>query len=261
MTDAETHLVLLDGEAATNWLTVGRVLSALERQSRAGPSGKLWQDIVQERLEKADHPVSTGHLYKIRRAYQVLEELAPMAVNQEPPPRISAIEVAERLHRLDPEAGKQALQDALGPKPVPYVDLKRRYDEALEAKPELKSARHIAWEKRKPDASPSEKGGDRPEAASGSEPTKAELGHLPEVPQPPDDIRRASGELAEQTWREAWNMAKHQFETRIDELQQEVLSLREELDLKKEENRLYQEEVDNLVRKVQELREYDPEYF
>lgn len=262
MTDAETHLALLDGEdAAKNWLTVGRVLSALERQSRAGPSGKLWQDIVQERLEKAGHPVSTGHLYKIRRAYQVLEELAPEAVNQEPPPRISAIEVAERLHRFDPEAGKQALQDALGPKPVPYVDLKKRYDEVLEAKPELKSARHIAWEKRKPDGPPSEKGGDKPEAASGSAPTKVELGHLSEVPQPPDDIRRASGEFAEKTWREAWSMAKHQFEKRIDELQQKILSLEDELDLTKEENRLNQEEVDNLARKVREMRGYYPEDF
>lgn len=260
MTDAETYLTRLDGDAGTNWLTVGGVLSALEHRSRAGPAGKLWQDIVQERLEKAGHPVSTGHLYKIRRAYQVLEELAPEAVRQEPPPRISSIEIAERLHRLDPQAGKQALQDALGPKPASYVSLKKRYDEALEANPELKSARHIAWERRKPDGSPPESG-DRAETSSGGKSIQMGAEPLSVVPQLPDDIQRASDELTKKTWNVAWTMAKHQSETQINELQQDVLSLRKELDLTKEENGMLQEEIDILARKVRELRGNYPEDF
>lgn len=236
-----------------NWLVVGGVLSALERQARANPAGKLWQDIVQERLERAGHPVSTGHLYKIRRAYQVLEELAPEAVNQEPPPRISSIEVVERLYRLDPQAGKQALRDALGPKPTSYVSLKQRYDEALEEKPELKSARHIAWEKRKPDGSAPESD-DKSSIVSGSAPKQVWPEHLSEVPQVPPDIRKASEHLAEKVWSLAWNQANRQFEATINKLRNDVLSLQKELESEQEENGLLQEDLDELARRYREWR-------
>lgn len=235
--DAETDLALLDGAAGgASWLTVGRVLNALERRSRAAPSGSVWQDIVRERLEKAGHPISTGHLYKIRRAHQFLQECAPEAVNQEPPPKISSVEVAERLYRLDPEAGKRALHDVLGPKPVPYVDIKKRYEEALAAKPEMKSARHIAWDKRKPDVSGEELEGAGVSVGSGA----------------PDDIREISRELAESVW----GLASRKFQNQIEGLQEKVSALEEELESLKEDNRILQEEAESLALMVRELRGY-----
>lgn len=248
MVDAETYLRLLDGEAAGNWLLVGHVLSALEQHSLASPNGALWQDAIKERLEKAGHPVSTGHLYKIRRAHQFIQELAPTAVSQTPPPKISAVEVAERLHRLDPEAGKQALQDVLGPKPAAYVEIKKRYDQALEAKPEMKSARHLAWEKRKPDAPLSEFRSRAEGVFSGSEKgaSAEELG----IVDLPDDIQQLFGDMVEMLWASAWSKASKMFSLKVDELGLKVKQLEEELELQQEENRLLQEECKSLARMV-----------
>lgn len=255
MLDAETHLRALDGDTAASWLTVGRVLSALERQSRAAPSGSPWQDIVRERLEKAGQPVSAGHLYKIRRAHQFLEECAPEAVTQDPPPRISSVEVAERLYRLDPEAGKQALHDILGPKPITYMDIKRRYEALLEARPEMKSARHIGWDKRKPDGHSSE-ARDRTDRSTGEAQSKAEEADACDAPKPPAAIRQISEDLAEVTWKAAWNLARAAFEAQAAELQRRVAALEEERDLLKEDNRVLQEEAENLARKIEELGGY-----
>lgn len=255
MLDAETHLRALDGDTAASWLTVGRVLSALERQSRAAPSGSPWQDIVRERLERAGQPVSTGHLYKIRRAHQFLEECAPEAVTQDPPPRISSVEVAERLYRLDPEAGKQALHDILGPKPITYLDIKKRYEGVLEAKPEMKSARHIAWDRRKPDDGSL---GSEARTDSTAHPPKAVAEHTAprDVPKLPAAIGQISGDLAEVAWRYAWKLAQTTFEAQTAELQERVAALEEELGLLKEDNRMLQEEAENLARKVEELGGY-----
>ena len=258
MMDTETHLAMLDGDAAKNWLTVGQVLTALERQSRAAPSGKLWQDIVRERLAQAGHPVSNSHLYKIRRGYQLLEELAPEALNQDPPPRVSAVDVAERLYRLDPEAGTQALHDTLGARPVTYVELKKRYEEALKEKPELKSSRHIGWEKRKPDSAAPE-GSGKGQTGSSDASLQAAREHLSEMPKPPADLQQAAGELAERAWRTAWGMAREHYRTRIEELQQKALALGEKLEHAREENRRLQERNDILAKELRELRGDGPE--
>jgi hypothetical protein len=149
--EIERRLKTLTRDDAKNWIVVGCLLLDLEAQSRADPAGLPWQDVVKNRLEELGVSISTGHIYKIRRAVGFLIEHAPDASRLEntSPPKISAIEVAERLYRLDPDAGKKALSDAVGPDPVTYVELQRRYGDALKANPEMKSPRQIAWEGRR----------------------------------------------------------------------------------------------------------------
>lgn len=253
MTDAEAHLARLDGPTAGNWVAIGQTLTALEQQSRADASGRPWQDVVLGRLEQSGHPVSPGHLYKIRRAFVFLNEFAPEAVNQTPPPKISAVEIAERLRRLDPDAGRQALQDALGPNPTPYVSLKKRYDEALKAQPEMKSARHVAWEKRKPTDSESVHH-DEEKHAKHSSAMPAGSDH--NVPLPPNELRKEANDIVQKTWLSAWSKAQEQYSEVIEELKAKVASLEEELELAHEEERLYKEEIAILKRQVYEFRGY-----
>ncbi|MCA1747587.1 MAG: hypothetical protein LC655_07805 [Bacteroidales bacterium] len=56
----------------------------------------------------------------------------------------------------------------------------------------------------------------------------------------------------------AWEMAKH-FEMRIEQLQEEVQLLRKELDIVKENNTTYHEEIENLDRQDRGLQRQDPE--
>lgn len=251
MTDAEAHLARLDGPAAGNWVAIGQTLTALEQQSRADASGRPWQDVVLDRLEQSGHPVSPGHLYKIRRAFAFLSELAPEAVNQTPPPKISAVEIAERLKRLDADAGKQALQDALGPNPTPYISLKKRYDEALKAQPEMKSARHVAWEKRKPTGSESIRHDQAKRTTHG---TVTPAGSDRDVPQLPNGLQREASDLVQKTWLSAWNKAQEKYSEMVKELKDKVASLEEELELAHEEDRLNKEENKNLAREIRDLR-------
>ncbi|MCZ0962380.1 hypothetical protein [Paracoccus benzoatiresistens] len=238
----ENSLRDLTQEQAKNWVTVGRLLFELEAHSRGDASGRPWQDVLREKLTELGAPISAGHLYKVRRAYAFLHAHAQGYVEQSSAeaPKISSVEVAERLHRLDPQEGLKALADAVGPDPVPYVDLKKRYDEALESRPEMKSPRQVAWETRKK-TSGSPKAPDEVAADATKQPRDDSLGQ-DETSGPSQALQKKASTLLQQAWKAGWDAATAQHKPELDELRNKVLE--------------YQEEIKILARKVRDLRGY-----
>lgn len=259
--EAEDTLKQLDDADVSDWVTIGRVLTSLENRSRTEPSGRPWQEVVKERLSKLGGTISSGKLYKIRRAYRFLEEVRPDALSLKTPPRISSVEVSERLYRLEEDAGRQALADALGPKPAPYVGLKQRYDDALAANPEMRTPRHVAWEARRRSQSTSD------EEASNARAEPVSQGNIPPpempVPEPPDlpgQYREGLQGLLAMVWRDAWRAAERRFKAEHDELKRKIAAQAAELDVAQEEARLAHEEVQVLADKVRLLRGYDQDF-
>lgn len=253
----EERLHTLTREDAKNWITIGRLLIDLEDQSRAAPSGRPWQDVIRDRLAQVDAPISPGQVYKLRRAIGFLSEHAPDAMDPQNsfPPKISAIEVAERLYRLDPEAGKKALEDVLAPEPATYVDLQKRYAEALKANPEMKSPRQIAWESRrktdKPLASESiEKtspSSERPEDAAGSSAEALTSG-------PSKSLRKKHDDLLSQSWDEGWDAAKEAYSAVIAALNDTITAQTKEIATNADEIEYLQAELEILGKMIRELR-------
>jgi hypothetical protein len=232
----------LTQEQAGNWVTVGRLLFELEAHSRSDSSGKPWQDALRETLTKLGTPISTGHLYKVRRAYAFLHEHAQTDVKWAiaQPPKISSVEVAERLYRVDAQEGLKALADALRPDPIPYVDLKKRYDEALKTRPEMKSPRQVAWETRRK-ASSTPKASE--ENATGAiEQREEALSEPDETSGPSATLQKKASTLLGQAWKAGWDAATEHYEPELDELRETV--------------RDQQEEIAVLVEKVHDLRGY-----
>ncbi|MCL1629472.1 hypothetical protein M3N55_12095 [Roseibaca sp. V10] len=242
----EHSLRNLTQEQAKNWVTIGRLLFELEAYSRGDASGRPWQDVLRDKLTELGAPISAGHLYKVRRAYAFLHTHAPGDLEQggAEAPKISSIEVAERLYRIDAQEGLKALADAVGPSPVPYVDLKKRYDEALESRPEMKSPRQVAWETRKKTSgspkAPDDVGADAPEQprdnASGQDETSG----------PPQALQKKVSTLFHQAWKAGWDAATAQHEPELEGLRNRV--------------REHQEEIEILARKVRDLRGYDHDF-
>ncbi|MFT5799634.1 MAG: hypothetical protein ACI84R_003711 [Candidatus Azotimanducaceae bacterium] len=157
----ERRLDSLTAATASDWRTVGNVLTSLEQNGRMAPDGDQWIHKVQEKLTDLGHKVSVGHLHKVRRAYGFLssgmtrdgipEKYAENA-------KISSIEIAERLYQLDPAAGSRALAACLDPEaPATAAAIKKQYDAFIEKHPEKKSAMHAAWDQRKKGDTPKSK--------------------------------------------------------------------------------------------------------
>jgi hypothetical protein len=143
---------------ASDWRNVGRILTTLEKTGRIAADGEQWINKVKEKLDAIGHPMSTGHLHKVRRAYDFLSSSIRMLGIPEENSRIakvSSIEIAERLYQIDAKAGSEALEACLNlAKPATAAEIKKIYDSYLEKHPAKKSAMHAAWEQRKK-ASPS----------------------------------------------------------------------------------------------------------
>ncbi len=232
----------LTQEQAENWVTIGRLLFELEAHSRGDASGRPWQDVLRDKLTELGAPISAGHLYKVRRAYAFLHAHAPgdFVQGEAEAPRISSVEVAERLYRIDVQEGLKALADAVGPTPVPYVDLKKRYDKALENRPEMKSPRQVAWETRRK-SSGSPKAPDDVAAEAPEQPRDNASGQ-DETSGPPQALQKKVSTLFHQAWKAGWDAATAQREPELDDLRNKV--------------REYQEEIKILASKVRELRGY-----
>ena len=155
----------LTPETATDWRTVGRILTSLEKSGRISSDGEQWINIVREKLTMLGHKVSAGHLHKVRRAYSFLK--SSMEVDRIPEKyasnaKISSIEIAERLYQLDSAEGSEALAACLNPtNPATAADIKKRYENFVKRHPEKKNAMHAAWEQRKKTDEPQ----NRPEGA------------------------------------------------------------------------------------------------
>ena len=221
---------LTDTEAA-NWLKVGRLLLELEQISPADAAGRPWQEALLERLQALGQAMSPGHLYKMRRAAKFLVEHAPEGVDEstlEEAP-ISAVEVAERMYRLDPDEGLQALTDALPPRPKSYLDLKERYDALRKEKPHLLSARQLAWKNRRA-GSPDKSASSQTETTPLQTPTGQRLN-------PPSELEQEFERLMKRTWAEAWRAAEAQWRPLLTEKEKEITALKTELRLLRESQR------------------------
>ncbi|TCP58750.1 hypothetical protein EV663_11716 [Rhodovulum bhavnagarense] len=256
--DAEEKLNALSREAADSWLEIGRVLLELEALSRTAPAGKSWIDMLRERLDELDAPVSIGHMHKIRRAAAFLHQHAPetLEVGSSTPPRISSVEIAERLYRLDPDAGLRALADATAANPVPYVELKKMYDAALETRPEMKSPRQVAWEARKkavpaPDqAAPSVSSED-----SADEQTSAQESG------PPKKFQKKLEGLLSNVWKDGWQAAKQQDAAENDALRSRIQKLEGQLETVTEAARGHGRLSHEIIRKAAALLRDAPDLF
>jgi hypothetical protein len=258
-TEAEKYLRKLHGDGAKNWIVIGYVLSKLEKYSRSSAAGRPWQEVVRARLADAGFTVSGGHMYKIRRAYKFLEEQNVDALHLKAVPKISSIEIAERLFRIDEEAGRSALSDALAEVPTPYVDLKKRYENFLKAKPEMKSPRQLAWEARRSSSKASEKATETVKQGQESEDIEQKVGGR-SVPNIPEEILEAAQCHAQEMWRAGWEAAESHFKPEIEGLRR-LLSLQlEEKSLLEQELKDHQAEIQVLARKIKDLRGY-PEDF
>lgn len=149
----EVLLDQLDQKGADpGWLRVADVLTGLERKSRRGPDGRAWLEIVREHLEALGHPRTTGHLRKMRRAYAFLQ--TAIASRDKVPDEdalervaLTALETAERIARLDPEAGQAAIDACLNG--ATAAKLEALYAQVRTTQAAQLTPRQLAWEARR----------------------------------------------------------------------------------------------------------------
>lgn len=251
------HFGSLTDEQARNWIDVARVLSSAESTSKVSPEGRPWQEVLQERLKALGQTVSIGHLAKIRRAYEFLQKNAPVSVSDEriQAARVSAVEVADRLHRISPEQGKKALEDLLADEPVTYVELQSRYAAALDANPQKRSLRQLAWAARK-------------EGAAGGADAKLTASPPQNISKherrgPSDKLRKTLAELTQQAWIEGWDAATRETDAeiaekdlRIEDLMKTVAGLESDKRFLESENETLEEEIRILAEKYKDLLPY-----
>ena len=176
------------------------------------------------------------------------------------PPKISAVEISERLYRLDPRAGKQALEDALAVNPTPYVELKQRYERVLQSTPEMKSPRQLAWEaRRKGKASSLGTSIDNRSASAAVGPAET-LADQPAYG-PSAGMRKRLDELLSDVWQEGRRAAEQQYATEIAALRATIHAQAEDIASQAKELKQHEAEIEILVRRVKDLRGYYPEDF
>jgi hypothetical protein len=260
MTDensAENRLLALTHEDAKDWIVVGRLLLDLESQSRASPSGRPWQDVIRDRLTELNASISSGHVHKLRRAIAFLSKHAPDAISSASSfsPKISAIEVAERLYRLDPNAGKKALADVLAPEPVTYVELQKRYSEALQENPEMKSPRQLAWEaRRKTEKTSVEEGKEAPPSFATMPKVEVGLTSDQHFSGPSTTVRQKQAELLSKVWAEGEYAAEQKYASEVKKLRNIIESQAEEISIGAQAIRDLEGEVAVLSKQIRELR-------
>lgn len=152
---ADAALASLTQHNAGSWAAVADVLSQLDHVSSASPEGRSWNEVVADRLAEVGHPVSVGHLRKLKRVWRFLSSEGnsitadgrAFTTSDLQRASLLAIETASRLFDLDPEAGRTALQDCLTG--TPNSEIQRRLESARAAHPQRRSARQAGWEKRR----------------------------------------------------------------------------------------------------------------
>lgn len=147
--EAEEILNSLSERSSDDWQSVGRALVRLERISRASRSGAPWHSVVSDRLEAVGRQMSDGHLHKVHRVYQFLEsrvDVLGIPRERMQQAKLSSVEVAERLFRLDTDAGDAALALCLRERqPAGLSEVKAVYEEHLARHPEQMNRRQAGW--------------------------------------------------------------------------------------------------------------------
>lgn len=242
MQPAESILAKLKSDTAGHWQAVGKVLLDLEGISGVSRSGETWPEVIVERLAALGHPVSQGHLYKVRRGFAfAARALHHLGLPEEVLERakIGAVDLAERLYRLDADAGYSALKACVDEQsPATASDIKKLYDRFLESHPERRNPKQVAWvERKKHTAQDAKLATDDSAAASGDD--------VPKVGSPEDN---APVDL----WPDAkpWLPALQPVIMRLRDLEEDIRARDEHI-------RLLEEENEELRRAVREARQHE----
>lgn len=228
-TPEEDLLKALTADRAACWIDVAETLAGLEALSRVSQNGRAWHDVMKDHLATLGLQISSGHIYKIRRAYSFLKKHVPsgMSVDQLRRVKVSAVEVSERLFRLDPAAGLRALHEAVADDPTPYVELHARYESAMAAQPAMKSPRQLAWDTRRSGHPPKVEAGNQ--TAEG-EKKKTSRSHGPLVashePVPSQELTAAATTLLQQSWAEGRSAGLAENRELIRQKDEEIDELR-----------------------------------
>ena len=149
---------LAGADATAAWLNLGDALAGLDELAPQSADGRPWTDVVQEFHEGLGHGgLSVGHLQKVRRVRnfvrKVLEsEKVPFTDSEIAAAQVSALEVAERLHSLDPERGRAGLLACIRDRRK-FVDMRREYDEYVAQNPDRLPKKQATWLKKRKSSS------------------------------------------------------------------------------------------------------------
>lgn len=151
---ARLHQKLASADNTAAWLIIGDALAELDELAPQGADGRPWTSIVQEFHEGLGFGgLSVGHLQKVRRVRNfvrtVLEaDKVPFTDSEIAAAQVSALEVAERFHSLDPERGRAALLACIRDRRK-FVDMRREYDEYVEQNPDRLPRKQATWLKKR----------------------------------------------------------------------------------------------------------------
>jgi hypothetical protein len=146
------------------WLLIGDTLSELEAILPQSPDGRPWTELVRDLYEGLGYGgLSVGHVQKVRRIRNFVrrelgEESALFPDGALIRAQVSALEVAERFHALDPYRGRAALISCVrdGRK---FAELKREYDAYLTRNPDRLPRKQATWLRKRTSPDNSEEGG------------------------------------------------------------------------------------------------------
>ena len=232
MSDPEKIFSELTSENAADWQYVGDMMLRLNRISEVSAEGRPWHDVMLEALAANGHQMSSGHLHRIRRAFEFLE--AGMRERGVPKERarlakISSLDQAERLFQLDQDAGLDALEACLDiKKPATKDDIQKRYEDFLAAHPEKKTPMQAAWDRRR----------------SKKEPTASEADIVPVVEVQPTNLSMSLRMIADHVTE--LETASQEGAARIAELERELLDVTAELTETKQHLQLVSEELKDI---------------
>lgn len=185
------------------WLAIGDALHALESRDAKTFDGRPWHVVLQLFLEEQGLSVTGGHLNKVRRVHRFVRNNVEQEVSDSdltaPQVQFSALEMAERLHTLDHDAGAEALKDCLGG--LKFGTMRDRYETFREEQPELLPPRQRAWMRKRSE----QEAGLATNVAHDDDAASAPSSH---TPAPSDIVHRLSEEFAQKLWHEAYQKGR-----------------------------------------------------
>lgn len=145
------------------WLLIGDTISDLEAILPQSPDGRPWTEVVRDLHEGLGYGgLSVGHVQKVRRIRNFVRrelglENALFPDSTLVRAQVSALEVAERFHAIDPDRGRAALISCVRDRRK-FVELKREYDAYLEKNPERLPRKQATWLRKRTSSGGSDEG-------------------------------------------------------------------------------------------------------
>lgn len=141
---------LLHTPSSSAWLPLGDAISDLEQAAPRAPDGSRWTEFICSFHESLGlGTLSIGHIQKIRRVRNFVRHYMSAGSGAATDRSIcsaqfSALEVAERLHTLDPERGQVALTACVRGGQT-FSDLKRQYAAYAAENPQRLPRKQATW--------------------------------------------------------------------------------------------------------------------